>query len=145
MEWPDARYHWVLDPIDGTKAFISNCFIFGSLLSLLRDGRPILGGNPTLLGDRPVRVRPAPKLEEATVLPTGHWEMVKPAASRSQPSWEVPSPHSRALARQYGRSTNHPVRTDMARLLRSHAQPPRRAATIPRNAHLAQRLDGYRL
>jgi myo-inositol-1(or 4)-monophosphatase len=92
MERPDARYRWVLDPIDGTKAFVSNCFIFGSLLSLLRDGRPILGaishpltghvlmglgGGPTLLGDRPVRVRPAQKLEEATVLSTGHWEMMK--------------------------------------------------------------------
>jgi hypothetical protein len=35
-----------------------------------------LGGSHTLLGDRPVRVRSSPKLEEATVLSIGHWEMV---------------------------------------------------------------------
>jgi len=32
----EARYRWVLDPIDGTKAFVSNCYIFGTLISLLR-------------------------------------------------------------------------------------------------------------
>jgi histidinol phosphatase-like enzyme (inositol monophosphatase family) len=92
MERPQARYRWVLDPIDGTKAFVSNCFIFGTLISLLRDGRPILGaiahpltghvlvglgGGPTLLGDREMRVRSScARLEDATVLATGHWEMV---------------------------------------------------------------------
>jgi histidinol phosphatase-like enzyme (inositol monophosphatase family) len=90
MQRPDARYRWVLDPIDGTKAFVSNCFIFGTLISLLRDGRPILGaiahpltghvlvglgGGPTLLGERPMRVRSCARLEDATVLSTGHWEM----------------------------------------------------------------------
>ena len=40
---PDARYRWVLDPIDGTKSFIANSFLFGTLIALLRDGRPILG------------------------------------------------------------------------------------------------------
>src|SRR5262245_12937622 len=38
-----SPYRWVLDPIDGTKAFISNCFIFGTLIALQRDGLPILG------------------------------------------------------------------------------------------------------
>jgi myo-inositol-1(or 4)-monophosphatase len=88
---PDARYRWVLDPIDGTKAFVSNCFLFGTLISLLRDGRPILGaiahpltghvllglgGGPTLLGERPMRVRSCSRIEDATVLATGHWDMV---------------------------------------------------------------------
>jgi myo-inositol-1(or 4)-monophosphatase len=50
-----ARYRWVLDPVDGTRAFITNCFLFGTLIALERwhdagDGddappgfRPLLG------------------------------------------------------------------------------------------------------
>ena len=88
---PQARYRWVLDPIDGTKAFISNCFIFGTLIALQRDGLPILGaiaspltglvlaglgGEETLLGERAMRVRDCHRIEDATVLTTGHWEML---------------------------------------------------------------------
>jgi myo-inositol-1(or 4)-monophosphatase len=42
-----GRYRWILDPIDGTKAFVSNCFLFGTLIALERDDgagyRPVLG------------------------------------------------------------------------------------------------------
>jgi len=38
-----ADLTWVLDPIDGTKSFISGRPIFGTLIALVRDGRPILG------------------------------------------------------------------------------------------------------
>ena len=34
---------WVLDPIDGTKSFISGRPIFGTLIAVVRDGTPILG------------------------------------------------------------------------------------------------------
>jgi myo-inositol-1(or 4)-monophosphatase len=34
---------WVLDPIDGTRAFITGRLSFGTLIALLRDGEPILG------------------------------------------------------------------------------------------------------
>jgi len=37
------RYTWVLDPIDGTRSFISGMPLFGTLIALLRDGRPQLG------------------------------------------------------------------------------------------------------
>ena len=44
---PGSRYRWVLDPVDGTRAFITNCFIFGTLIALERDDgdgfRPMLG------------------------------------------------------------------------------------------------------
>jgi myo-inositol-1(or 4)-monophosphatase len=88
---PDARYRWVLDPIDGTKAFISHCYLFGTLIALLRDGRPILGaiasplvghvlvglgGGQTLLGERAMRTRSCARIEDATLLTTSHWEMV---------------------------------------------------------------------
>ena len=34
---PFPRYRWILDPIDGTRAFISNSFHFGNLIALERD------------------------------------------------------------------------------------------------------------
>jgi len=38
-----AALCWVLDPIDGTRAFITGRPAFGTLIALLEDGRPILG------------------------------------------------------------------------------------------------------
>ena len=46
---PGARHRWVLDPIDGTRAFITGRPTFGTLIALLDDGVPILG-----LIDQPV-------------------------------------------------------------------------------------------
>ncbi|HXF47132.1 MAG TPA: inositol monophosphatase family protein, partial [Burkholderiaceae bacterium] len=89
-------YRWVLDPVDGTRAFISNCFLFGTLVALERDDgagfRPILGAiahpaaNVAVIGggqrctlygpggsERPARVRACARLADATVLTTSHW------------------------------------------------------------------------
>lgn len=38
-----ARHVWVIDPIDGTKSFISGVPLFGTLLAVLDGGRPVLG------------------------------------------------------------------------------------------------------
>src|SRR5450432_1113924 len=38
-----AEWVWVLDPIDGTKSFMSACPLFGTLIALLHRGRPVLG------------------------------------------------------------------------------------------------------
>ncbi|WJX42456.1 Bifunctional phosphatase IMPL2, chloroplastic [Trifolium repens] len=38
-----ADYVWVLDPIDGTKSFITGKPVFGTLIALLKNGTPILG------------------------------------------------------------------------------------------------------
>ncbi len=46
---PDAEWRWVLDPIDGTRAFITGRPLFGTLVSLLHEGVPVLG-----LIDQPV-------------------------------------------------------------------------------------------
>ena len=84
-----AEYQWILDPIDGTKNFVSGTCIFGTLIALLRDGKPILGviNNPLLdqflIGDGsnawlngdPVHVRPCKKITDATLLTTSHWEV----------------------------------------------------------------------
>ena len=49
----DAEFIWVLDPIDGTKAFLNGIPVFTNLIGLLQDGDPILGviDQPTL-GER---------------------------------------------------------------------------------------------
>ena len=39
----DAEYVWVLDPIDGTKAFISGLPTWGVLIGLLHGGKPAYG------------------------------------------------------------------------------------------------------
>jgi histidinol-phosphatase len=39
----NAEYVWILDPIDGTKRFISGHPQFGTLIGLLHKGQPILG------------------------------------------------------------------------------------------------------
>lgn len=40
---PDARLRWVVDPIDGTRAFIMGWPMWGTLIGLLDAGRPVLG------------------------------------------------------------------------------------------------------
>jgi myo-inositol-1(or 4)-monophosphatase len=82
----DAEYVWVLDPIDGTKSFISGALSFGTLIALLKNGKPIIGviNHPILnefligdnvsafLNDNPVRIRNCNSLSEATLLTTDH-------------------------------------------------------------------------
>jgi myo-inositol-1(or 4)-monophosphatase len=49
LDRPAARLRWVLDPIDGTRAFITGRPVFGTLIGLLDGDTPILG-----LIDQPV-------------------------------------------------------------------------------------------
>ncbi|MET0261521.1 MAG: histidinol-phosphatase [Rariglobus sp.] len=79
---PDAEFVWVLDPIDGTKAFITGVPLWGTLIALLHNGQPVLGAihqpilqqlmigdnSLTTLNNRPVRVRDCTRIEEATLL-----------------------------------------------------------------------------
>ena len=39
----DARYCWIVDPIDGTRAFIMGQPLWGTLIGLTLDGKPLLG------------------------------------------------------------------------------------------------------
>jgi myo-inositol-1(or 4)-monophosphatase len=78
----DAEWVWVLDPIDGTKSFVSGVPLFGTLIGLLHRGEPVLGaihqpilgelcigdGTTTTLNGRRVRVRPTARLADAVVL-----------------------------------------------------------------------------
>ncbi|MHA1553273.1 MAG: histidinol-phosphatase [Alphaproteobacteria bacterium] len=40
---PEAAHTWVIDPIDGTRAFITGLPVWGTLIGLLEEGRPTLG------------------------------------------------------------------------------------------------------
>ena len=46
---PASAFCWVVDPIDGTRAFITGRPTFGTLIALLHEGRPLIG-----LIDQPV-------------------------------------------------------------------------------------------
>lgn len=76
---------WVIDPIDGTRAFITGRPSFGTLIALLDDGVPVLGvidqpvigdrwigatGHPTTHNGVPARTRPCPALASATLSTT---------------------------------------------------------------------------
>jgi inositol-phosphate phosphatase/L-galactose 1-phosphate phosphatase/histidinol-phosphatase len=84
-EREEAEFVWVLDPIDGTKSFISGVPLFGTLIALAHHGRPILGiidqpiarerwigaaGRATTFNGNPVRTRPCAALAAATVFST---------------------------------------------------------------------------
>ncbi len=79
-EKEEAEYVWVLDPIDGTRAFAAGKPLFCTLIALLRDGVPILGvidqpilgerwvgalGQGTTFNGRPCRTRPCASLSDA--------------------------------------------------------------------------------
>ncbi|MCC7251994.1 histidinol-phosphatase [Hyphomicrobium sp.] len=42
-EREDAPFQWVVDPIDGTRSFITGTPMWGTLIGLLYDGAPVLG------------------------------------------------------------------------------------------------------
>lgn len=39
----DADYQWLLDPVDGTRAFVTGRPLFGTLIALFYKGEPVLG------------------------------------------------------------------------------------------------------
>ena len=81
----DARRVWVLDPIDGTKSFVSGVPLFGTLIALVEAGEPVLGvidqpvsrerwlgarGHATTLNGVPIRSRACSALAAATLYAT---------------------------------------------------------------------------
>ncbi len=106
---PDAEFVWVLDPIDGTRAFISGLPLWTTLIGLRHQGRPVLGsiGQPYMdeifighaSGSRliargqstPIKVRDCANLTDAVISTTdpdacfdgaerGAWLQVRAAA-----------------------------------------------------------------
>ena len=57
-EREDAARIWVLDPIDGTRAFVAGRPLFGTLIALVEDRQPVLGLiDQPIIGDRWVGAR----------------------------------------------------------------------------------------
>jgi myo-inositol-1(or 4)-monophosphatase len=87
-ERADAEYVWVLDPIDGTKSFITGMPAWGTLIALTRSGAPVYGmmhqpftrerftGDGIAsryrgpAGERALRVRRGGRLSEALLMTT---------------------------------------------------------------------------
>ncbi len=88
-EREDAEFVWVIDPIDGTRAFIAGLPVWTTLIGLRFQGEPALGsiGQPYLsevfvgsralgarlitpAGERPLQVRPCPSLADAIIATT---------------------------------------------------------------------------
>lgn len=85
---PDAEFVWVLDPIDGTRAFIAGIPVWTTLIGLRFQGQPVLGsiGQPhvgeVFIGDargsrlesrsgvKPLRVRSCASLAQAITTTT---------------------------------------------------------------------------
>lgn len=86
---PDAEWVWVLDPIDGTKSFITGVPLWTTLIALLHQGQPVLGAinQPTLgqlaIGDnqttklngKPTRCRPNTALDQSTLVTSDHFNL----------------------------------------------------------------------
>jgi histidinol phosphatase-like enzyme (inositol monophosphatase family) len=85
---PDAEFVWVLDPVDGTRAFVAGLPVWTTLIGLRFQGQPLLGsigqpyvgeiyvGGPSggrLIardGERPLKVRKGVRLAEAIIATT---------------------------------------------------------------------------
>ncbi len=85
---PGADFVWVLDPVDGTRAFIAGLPLWCTLIGLRHQGRPVLGsigqsyvdeiyigsaaGSRLIARGRetPLRVRPCPDLAQAIIATT---------------------------------------------------------------------------
>ena len=105
---PDAEFVWVLDPIDGTRAFVAGLPLWTHLIALRHAGEPVVGviaqsylgesfvgsrrGARLVRGadERAIRVRECPLLTQATIATTdpaifngaerGAWRQVRSAA-----------------------------------------------------------------
>jgi histidinol phosphatase-like enzyme (inositol monophosphatase family) len=85
---PDAEFVWVLDPIDGTRAFISGLPVWTTLIALRHQGRPVVGAiaqpyiGEVFVGSRrgaglrhdgtvrAIQVRPCTELSQALICTT---------------------------------------------------------------------------
>jgi len=85
---PDAARVWVLDPIDGTRAFVAGRPLFGTLIALMDHGVPVLGlidqciagdrwigaiGVQTTLNGHAAHVRRCGALADAHLATTSPW------------------------------------------------------------------------
>jgi len=95
----DAEWVWHLDPIDGTKSFISGSPLFATLIALTRNGKPVVGiinqpvnnerwlgieGQQTTFNGKPVSTRSCGALDAATLYTWGAECLLGPNAGQMQ-------------------------------------------------------------
>ena len=111
-EREDADLVWVLDPVDGTKSFISGVPLFATLIALLYKGRPVIGAinqpvlkqliigdcTMTTLNGKPVNGREACPLNEATLCTT---DPIRRELWQNNADWSALPPKT-ALYRSWG-------------------------------------------
>ena len=93
-----ADYVWVIDPIDGTKTFMTGVPLFGTIVCLKYKGEPIVGmvhqpilnqillgdGEQCWLNDKIVSVRKTAKIEEAVLLTS---DPINPSRYKGDAKW----------------------------------------------------------
>lgn len=97
LHQPEAEWVWVLDPIDGTKSFVSGSLAFGTQIALLHRGRPVLGlidqpitaerwlgraGEATIFNGAPARCSATVTLAEAVVYTSARDHFTAPQQAR---------------------------------------------------------------
>ena len=96
-----TRFNWIIDPIDGTRAFISGVPVWGTLIGLTYEGRAIAG-----LMEQPLRAR------LLRLLPSGVRPYRCGGRSRSQRRrYCPPYPHHRGGRRRRHHLGRRPRRT----------------------------------
>jgi inositol-phosphate phosphatase/L-galactose 1-phosphate phosphatase/histidinol-phosphatase len=107
----EGEFTWVLDPIDGTKSFVTGFPLFGSLIALLQDDRPVIGiieapaikerwvgaeGRPTRFNGKEVHTSACQALEQAVLYTTTPETFSAPERERFN------AVAARTLLRRYG-------------------------------------------
>uniref|UniRef100_A0A7S2VT40 Histidinol-phosphatase n=1 Tax=Zooxanthella nutricula TaxID=1333877 RepID=A0A7S2VT40_9DINO len=96
----EAEFVWVLDPIDGTKSFITGKPLFGTLIALLRHGRPVLGVvDQCVLGERWVGANGETRLNGARVRCRGAARLADSMLYATTPHMFAPGVEERRFAR----------------------------------------------
>lgn len=107
----DSRRIWVVDPIDGTKSFVTGHPLYGGLIALLEDGVPVLGqidmpalgerwqgstGGPSTFNGAPCQTRSCKALVDAWIYTTNPFAF----PGRSKAAFDAVS--SRGRLTRYG-------------------------------------------
>ena len=146
---PDAEFVWVLDPIDGTRAFVAGLPVWTTLIGLRHEGKPVLGSiGQSFTGElfighaggsrvmsrgssRPLRARSGVALRDAIIAttdPDGYYRAEEIPAWRNLRAAARIARHGlrRLRLRHGGRGPDRPGGGDLAEVLghrRRHSRP----------------------
>jgi histidinol phosphatase-like enzyme (inositol monophosphatase family) len=140
---PGSSIRWILDPIDGTKAFMRGIPLYGVLIGIEVEGESTVGvahfpalretvgaasGHGCVWNGRPARVSPVDNIENALALTTDPSELLDGAAARG---WDTLVRRA-AMARTWGDCYGHVlVATGRAEVMVDPVLSPWDAAPFP--------------